>query len=573
MNSSHSIKDSIYHDRDIHQFPFHFSLNLFHTNNMANFCIESRLQHAQDPFSLSSWTRLGEITYDSTYPLPNDKDQQETIQSQFHDRYAFVKKILLSVTPTSTYAKIYHIKSRNVKETALPLLMKVVPLKRALTEQIHKEDVVTADILAEIYNEIVIGYFLNKLAYGFSSIYTMHFMIVFDWFTCRGTTLFRNYPNDYDKSLNQVTIVEKSDILLCDFIQKYPYISVLKALLFQLFYSLEIAWYMFEFIHHDLHMANIMLTEIKDDDGGGGDEESSRLFNKNFVYKRLYRKKKNESNTTQVQWYNIKKHHLMNHFVKIIDFGRSRMKIPSNKDNANRHYNNLTVQIEGNDYYGYSCKRTGVNRQIDVYMPLLSILSNDTDLWERFEVNNTKKEMASFFQFCDAIIPFKEINDTIIDKNPKWVNEREFALRKVGNIGCMMGSQAYIHCPGIKSNLTQFGVFITKFHKNHTTTVTEALNHHFFDEYVEDEDMPSSSLAPLYQHLNENVLVANPSLFEFDHVLKNHSIEGKKDTKKSFKGTNVLNCMICGKETIFIHCLCSNQCFYEKYGSSFVLGQ
>ena len=155
--------------------------------------------------------------------------------------------------------------------------------------------------LGEIYNEIRVGFFLNELRYAYREVVTHHFMTVVDWFVS-DTNL---YPKDKGSGPFQYIVSEKLDMSLREYLIAHPTMETLRCTLFSVAHALEVAWHTNEFIHYDLHDGNVMLKKAP-------------LGGKDYLYTRP------DIDAT----YLLPSSGTHDMIVKILDFGRCRMKIP-----------------------------------------------------------------------------------------------------------------------------------------------------------------------------------------------------------------------------------------------------
>lgn len=164
----------------------------------------------------------------------------------------------------------------------------------------ESEEVMANKALMEIYNEIRVGFFLNELRYAYDTVLTRHFMTIVDWFVSD----INLYPEKGGVGPYQYIVSERLNASFLDYLTRYPDMATLKCLLFCIAQALEAAWATHRYIHYDLHCDNVMLKESTTD--------------KNYVYTRPY------SNKT----YRLPRQNVHNMVVKILDYGRNRMKIP-----------------------------------------------------------------------------------------------------------------------------------------------------------------------------------------------------------------------------------------------------
>jgi hypothetical protein len=238
--------------------------------------------------------------------------------------------------------------------------------------------------LQEIYNEIVAAYFLGELLYGYSQVLSLHFMAIVDWFPALKKEVVTGEGETQDL-LHQIVVIERLDQTLDDYLTENPTIEVLRAVLFQIFHAMETAWHTHGYIHQDLHSGNVMLQRMPQD---------SPLFEKDFLYRRL----------SSPHWYRVGKDALRNNLVKIIDFGRNRLLVPSEPAHIQsggdrRHIHDRLVHIK---VYSESYGSTGVlnllaDRHCDVATILHSIKGHMPDsYWEDMGEDGTQSFLALY---------------------------------------------------------------------------------------------------------------------------------------------------------------------------------
>ena len=107
--------------------------------------------------------------------------------------------------------------------------------------------------LEEVYNGVRIAFFLQWLE-------SPHLVRPFDWFVAEGRAL----PHPAlrrDAGLYQVALYERLPETLEDYLRRErPGLGAVRALLFQLLHTLELAWHALHFVHYDIHTTNIMLS-------------------------------------------------------------------------------------------------------------------------------------------------------------------------------------------------------------------------------------------------------------------------------------------------------------------------
>lgn len=346
---------------------------------------------SQNPYEATSWRTLLEITRINTGLASGA--QGRVTQEEFDVRYDVSRtgqRDVDSISMPTVYLVQPKNKSqfRDVLFGANDLVMKVIPL-------FNKDGLLASDELAQIYNEIKAAYFLNELLYGYTNVLSIHFMSIVDWFQAsRAQIGLLKGVGKTDSLLHQVVIAERAHRHLDDYLYVYNTLPALRAVLFQILHALETAWHTNQFTHNDMHMGNVMLREVS--------HEESPFRDKNFIYKRLGRP----------LWYTLDKEHLHNHIVKLIDFGRSRLYVPTREMHTNIRHNH--TNLIGVDYPRIGQPLKEANRQIDLRSLFLTLLMLPDRYWTGLGV----EEANEVFQFIeDDVLDFAEIN-RLIDVAP-----------------------------------------------------------------------------------------------------------------------------------------------------------
>jgi hypothetical protein len=336
-------------------------LDYFAIKKNNNGPIHMKYPSLQDPYNPKSW--------------PTRKELQLKMMSDltfvFRKRYNVIAEKKLRAN-SITQPDLYEIEAiddyyKEILYNRSDLFMKVTPLienARECEKSKQKEDCGYKKdrFLDEIYNEIIIAYFLNELFFGYSSVLSIHFMTMVDWFIAGRRTV--NPSLDRESYLCQVTICERADLTLSDALKALNNDSTLtddqktrrcRAWLFQVFHALETAWHTNRYLHNDLHMGNVMIQLVPPE---------SPLHDKEFLYRRL----------DSTHWYRVPRLDLDNGVIKIIDFGRNRMAAPAQPNHkfSNRHIHERIIALK--EYYikgGYDLAT--VNQGIDVHVLLHSL--------------------------------------------------------------------------------------------------------------------------------------------------------------------------------------------------------
>jgi hypothetical protein len=167
--------------------------------------------------------------------------------------------------------------------------------------------------------EILVAYHLRELVYGYSQLLSLHFMMVLDWWMApKGAAL------SHMVRPTQFVVYEALDQTLwwrirrAFFTGRDSYLELslreLRAILFQVLSALEVAWLTHRFVHGDLHLGNVMMKVCGED---------SPLHNRAWLYRRY-----NDPD----YWYVLPPEAHGNQLVKLIDFDRSSLNIPLDRD-------------------------------------------------------------------------------------------------------------------------------------------------------------------------------------------------------------------------------------------------
>jgi hypothetical protein len=417
----------------------------------------------EDPYNGGSW-----YTQEQLHLMSKTFPQMDVVASLFQSRYSVVGRIPTE-SQTATAADLYNIRSltsyfKHLLYEREDLFLKIVPLA------------VDPEQLEEIYNEIIAAYFLQELVYGYSQVLSLHFFAIVDWFPAQRRAI---VPEEGDNPYYyQVIISERLDEDLRDYLLHNPSLGVLRACLFQLYHALETAWHTNGYTHNDCHMGNVLLQRIP---------ENSPLYEKDFLYRRL----------SSPHWYRVRKEDLHNNLLKLIDFGRNRLYVPSESQHVRpeqgRHVHDRLICFAGGEPYGYPCGEP--NRRIDVIIPLLGILSNPRVYWDDLG----KEASKEFFTMCERLIDFVEIN---------YVVRRYFDARGSDRFKGISPGQIqaeyeweggvradnFHRCGKIYRLLQVPGVFIYRFWEL-GTVASDVLEDDFFTPYRTEEILPARQLA------------------------------------------------------------------------------
>lgn len=411
----------------------------------------------EDPYDGASWYNAEEL---------KEVLGTDGVASKFFSgRYA-VQRAVKEQAESSTRPDLYEIRSlteyfKKVLYEREDLFMKIVPLTGVADMQ-----------LEEIYNEIIVGYFLNELVYGYSQVLSIHFMTIVDWFPT-----VRTLETGKLIAPHQVIVSERMDVALHEFLMDNAYLEVLRGALFQLFHALETAWYTNAYTHNDLHMANVMTMLLPN---------TSALFGKDLLYRRL----------SSPHWCRVPHGDTNGSIVKIIDFGRNRMHVASQENHVGRgaikrHMHDRLICIEGTEKLGYGCDL--VNRQIDVLLPLLGILSLPEEYWDTLG----EEESAAYFAMCERLLPFEELNETVAAYanaafTSDWLDSAKLAAEYIG-VGSRVTAANLHFCPNVMRLLQAPGVFIYRARQT-GSTASDVLDDVFFSGYQTMEVLPEGPL-------------------------------------------------------------------------------
>lgn len=291
----------------------------------------------ENPFLLDTFPTMNNINYSVMFqhgelimPGGDFREYEEQIRAYKEARYVKNDKKQLNKSASSlTEARVYDIDTSDGIKKVLDyhldhgtaLVIKLVDLGQFYYEyRYRRED--GDSMLGEIYNEVRAGFFLNELLYAYERIPTHHFMQIIDWFVS-DTNL---YPEKRGHGPYQYFVAEKLDYNMEGFLLSRPdKMLTLRCTLFCVAQALEAAWTTHKYLHYDLHCNNVMLKNVAN---------GAECYNKDYMYTRPL------SNIV----YRLPKKGLHNSLVKIIDFGRNRMSIPS----VPRDKRDLHEHIENN---------------------------------------------------------------------------------------------------------------------------------------------------------------------------------------------------------------------------------
>jgi len=451
----------------------------------------------QDPKTTDMTKEWFYTIYDSYYQKMNTNDDK-MIENLFNEKYTVKEEIIADSFITSTKFNVFKKEENNQN-----LFMKNIPLP-IINNDYFDLSFRNEDIINEVFNEITIGYFLNQLN-------CIHFNTIIDWFILYRkyditqiksildlqyldendkielNDLIKNNNKIYTYTAHQIIISEKADFILCEYLYQYPYINTLRSILFQIYYTLELAWNEFGYTHNDLHDRNIMLKHCINNN------------NNNTSTNLIYNRKEYNNN----QSYSIPKSDTNNYIVKIIDYGRNRIHLNKNKNSnidnvlftttttTTTNNNERIIMPNGWEDFGYPKDKP--NRQMDINVLIFSLLTTLKPLyWEKLD-RDDKEGLNSFYDMCNTVIDFKKINN-IMDNVRRMIptdvlyiglgnysikafhihNEIDEITINSRNIRNLKHTLQYLQTPGI---------FLYKYTDNGSNAST-ILNHPFLSYYL-----------------------------------------------------------------------------------------
>lgn len=503
---------------------------------------------SQNPYEAASWRTLLEITRINTGFASGA--QGRVTQEEFNVRYDVSRTGQRDVDSISM-PTVYLVQPKNKSQFrevlfgANDLVMKVIPL-------FNKDGMLPSDELAQIYNEIKAAYFLNELLYGYSNVLSIHFMSIVDWFQASRTQIgLLKGVGKTDNLLHQVVIAERAHSHLNDYLLAYNTLPALRAVLFQILHALETAWHTNQFTHNDMHMGNVMLRDVS--------HEESPFRDKNFIYKRLGRP----------LWYTLDKEHLHNHIVKLIDFGRSRLYVPTRESHINIRHNH--TNLIGVDYSRIGQPLKEANRQIDLRSLFLTLLL----LPERYWTGLGVEEANEVFQFIeDDVLDFAEIN-RLIDVAPYMLQYGAVSEERRRFANGRLRASNLRKCPKCFAYLSHPGIFRYA-NDGRGNNVTNVLDSAFFQPLSilpEGDTERSFGISKIVKDYivvsfitdNEDIRMRPPPTKLASSITTT--------TSTSVANKNTLRCGVCHGQATYVNRektgsivpLCSKQCAQFKY--------
>ena len=200
-------------------------------------------------------------------------------------------------------------------------------LKKALTSVRTERNLMP---VVDLGNDLVLSYHLVALVSDYARVATPHFALLLDYFVApelapdpvgvvvtrpdgAGSKARVTDVSFVPGSLAQYVVVERADMTLGAFLDGEGLtLPLLRAVLFQAFFSLDAAWTLLGYLHYDFHAGNIMVRMLSN-------ELDSPFIGRAWAYKRV----------GDAAYYYLRVSDHNNVFVEIIDAGRSRMFVPA----------------------------------------------------------------------------------------------------------------------------------------------------------------------------------------------------------------------------------------------------
>jgi len=383
--------------------------------------------------------------------------------------------------------------------------------------------------LAEIYNEIRIAYFLNELAFRYSHVLSLHFMTIVDWFMTPSSVLAVPSSMPLTDAYYQVTVSERLDKSLEDYLDDpntAPTLDALRVILFQILHALEIAWVTFRFLHHDLHPNNVMMKRVA--------SGRSPLADRNFLYKRY-----NEPDS----WYVLPRDALNNHYVKLMDFGRSRIEAPLSSDHVSeysgKHVHTRLIGPYDFPDAGFS-PTTAPTRTYDTRFLFGFLLMRGPSFWNKLERSAGTGQMDAIYDLIERAIDIATIEQQLRRIELRYATGDAYQARLVYDrlMTRRLTARQLRLAPPILTWLFRLdpsgSYFYTK--REFGLTPTQALNSPFFAalraRFTEPEE---EARVNQEQITTENVVVSLPGEFsELNPVVHAH-LPGQRGDDQFFQ--------------------------------------
>jgi hypothetical protein len=446
---------------ELHRLPFLATLeeptryDLFNDRGDALMCTEC--QYAQDPYRAESWPTAQQLRG------TGDSGALHTYYWQFLTRYMHTREEMRKEQRGGSETIFYQTEHRNdvfaqLMDGRWDLFVRQysVPLDSGRLQE----------ILDSEQANIVIGHALNELRYGYSHVLSIHFITIVDWalfviHSGQSDSLvvadseYRDRQSEADpwppterawqsydqiSRVQQLVVMERTDYRMSDLMHnKHLSLAQLRAVLWQTFHALEMAWYTNRFLHQDLHIDNVMLQDV--------DTPFSPLRDRSLLYKRR----------GEAEWWRVPRNALNNRVVKIIDFDLSRAYVPAERHHLGQggvhQHTRYVLSERAPDTRAF----LGAWRNMDCAI-LLSYVLRSASYMNWLDKTTRPEEMDEFYAFCGAVMDFKSINDGRLPDDPLHVT-----VRTLRDVHPYQNSYHYASA--------------------HGASVTDALNHPFFSVY------------------------------------------------------------------------------------------
>jgi len=349
----------------------------------------------------------------------------------------------------------------------------------------------------EVAHELRCAFFLNELNFGYEHVLTPHFMQIVDWWCVRGDEIeagtvrgggggAAHHSGDQssgEESLGDLVywefaVSERLDAPISASVTAGMGLEGLRHQLFQVLLSLEVAWLANRYLHYDLHQDNVFTKVVPPD---------SRLYGRNLIYKRF---------NNDAEWYRLEAAVLQGRIVKILDYGRNRMYVPTWNDGDRvredeegfltvRHQHDELLFLDGFEEYGVTSEP---NRCWDVRRLLLALLRALT-ADELLELQS-HQDYDLFCAMCDTVFRFDALPaqlDLVFSADPETQFTRSllersplFAAAQLSTRDFLAATQTFGvgHKRGFLDNyldLVGYSAVDTG------ATATSCLDHAFFD--------------------------------------------------------------------------------------------
>jgi serine/threonine protein kinase len=547
----------------------------------GNILYAFRKQFLEDPFDDSTWPTPAFLTQLNEHGKYHTlvKDLLISVNEAFNNRYIVLDS--MKVNPSISNPLLFSLTTlKNSSDTVTSLLqyvlynredlvMKVTPLFTISQATDRIVPFFAADDFTETQHDILTGYFLNELIYGYTNVLSIHFIIMVDWFPviAAGHVVARHFVEKQHKdafdNCYQVTIMEAGDVNLTSFIREGRQTSLrtYRMILWEIFNTLKVAHDTHRFRHNDLHFGNIMLQSVN--------HENSPLYNKDLYYKVVL------PNGEEANWFKVPKEDTENHVIKIIDFGRSTMNVPmkrehvtSSTDGIRQHFHPKRISEDDVAHL-----RNDIN--LIAYGVLYEIGKTLPIDWP----NEANDDFDELHEFLGDILPLYTLNETI-ELDWRLSNARD-EITDDDEITTYNLVDAYKDAR-LKGLINQQVIYIQMTPEEHGTRLNEILDHQFFHPYkVVFKKNEYAKAEEIIKQREDSVVVSFPVSMEEvelltinppkNTILFESPLMGTDTTTKTTTTTN-LKCEVCGNhsyndfyETTNKDRLCSRVCYEFKY--------